>query len=222
MTIQSSLSGQSRVNILSSGGSHFTALFSANAGGDFNASGDINVQAHAHGLTQQTADATVNIFAHNNISLHNLTVTALATENGFGGSSAQAAANLLLEAHSGNLGATGNIVDHAFAAAAGTDQATANAQANILAFNNIDIGGNLAVTASANDLRSLATSANAVANLQVDASHGHVNVGGDIDVSAIAHSSGGTTSAMAATLPSAELTTKPSRDGVTRSGSRKK
>src|SRR4029077_19018876 len=107
--------------------------------------------------------------------------------------SAQAVANLQLEAQSGNLNVTGNVVDHAFASAAGTSQATANAQANIFALNNFDIGGNLAVTASANDLRSLATSANAVANLQVDANHGHVNVGGDIDVSAIAHSGGTST-----------------------------
>src|SRR6266481_462722 len=187
------------VNILSSGGNNLplTALFSAHAGGNFTAVGDINVQAHAHGLTQQTADATVNIFAHNNISLHNLTVTALATENGLGGSSAQAVANLQLQAQSGNLNVTGNVVDHAFASAAGTDQATANAQANILAFNNIDIGGNLAVTAAANELNHSGSGVNASANLQVDATHGHVNVGGDIDVSAIAHSSGGTTSASA-------------------------
>src|SRR4029077_3907260 len=100
------------VSILSSGGSHLTALFSAHAGHSFHALGDINVRARAHGLTQQSASATVDIFANNNINLHNLTVTALATENGLGSGSAQAVANLQLEAHSGNLGVTGNVVDH--------------------------------------------------------------------------------------------------------------
>ena len=68
----------------------------------------------------------------------------------------------------------------------GTPEEITNAQANILAFNNIDIGGNLAVTAAANELNHSGSGVNASANLQVDATHGHVNVGGDIDVSAIA------------------------------------
>ena len=97
------------VQVKSSGGSVFTAKFSASAGHNFIASGDISVQAVAHGDRPKQASATANIFAHNNIVLHNVTVQALANQvSDTHSSDAHAFANLQLHA-SENIDVAGGI-----------------------------------------------------------------------------------------------------------------
>src|SRR4029077_19040675 len=74
----------------------------------------------------------------------------------------------------------------------------ANAQANILANTDINIGGNVDVMANARQLGAggIDSWASANANLQMDAVTGHVNVNGDIMVEAFAQQ-GGTSHASA-------------------------
>src|SRR4029077_778590 len=64
------------------------------------------------------------------------------------------------------------------------------AQANIQAHTDININGNVEVTASANNLGSDVTGAFACANLQMDAVTGQVSVNHSIDVQAFALDSG--------------------------------
>src|SRR4029077_17940866 len=95
----------------------------ADPGHNFIASGDISVQAVAHGVTAQTASATANIFAHNNIVLHNVTVQALANQvSDTHSSDAHAFANLQLHA-SENIDVTGGIQENAVASDFGNGDA---------------------------------------------------------------------------------------------------
>ena len=71
-----------KITVKSSGNSHFTANFTANAGNNFNASGLIDVEAVANGVGAQTADAEIHITAGNAIVLHGLKDIASAFEAG--------------------------------------------------------------------------------------------------------------------------------------------
>ena len=73
------------VTIDASGSGGQTALFLANAGGKFDAAGPIDVQAVAKGTGAQTANAQIDITAHDTLTLHGLKAFASASEQGGGG-----------------------------------------------------------------------------------------------------------------------------------------
>src|SRR4029077_17505633 len=139
--------------------------------GHVNVGGDIMVEAFAQqgGTSYASANAWANIQANTDININgNVEVTASANNLGSDVTGAFACANLQLDALTGNVTVNHDINVSAFARSSGIGGAAANAEANILAVNNIDTGGNLAVTAAANELNHSGSGANALANLQVD------------------------------------------------------
>ena len=190
------------VQVKSSGGSVFTAKFSASAGHSFFASGDINVHAIAHGSSQERAVASANILARNDVHLHNILVSASAVQNSvLQDQNAAAVANLQIDASHGNIFANGNIVVQAFGLDHGSSalnaRARGNALANLHASEDIDIAGCVEVSATAIEDNVDGNNARSLASLFIIASHSHVSVSGDIDVTAIARDAGATAHANA-------------------------
>jgi hypothetical protein len=178
------------VQILSTGDGSMHALFSANAGHNFAASGDINVTAVAHGSGTQHATASVNILAHNNIGLRNVSLTANAGQTTVDGDGANAFANLQIDAQQGSVDIAGGVTAAARSRSSGTDSALANALVNVFANTDLTINGNVAVTANAVHLGTRSSSAIANANLQLQANTGNIHLLHGINVSAYAEQHG--------------------------------
>jgi len=162
-------------------------------GGNIVVNHDIDVQALAHsdGTGEATANAVANIFANNNITINgNVEVEAFANNPNANASSATACANLQMDASHGALKVNHDVIVKGTATSGGTSDVRANVRANLFANTDIVIGGNVEVTANGQQFAAKGSDATGCANLQIDASHGSVNVGGNIDVAAIAHSSG--------------------------------
>ena len=179
-----------KIQIKSSGSGNLNAFFSANAGHDFTAIGDINVTAIAHGSGIQHATASVNILADNNVTLRNVAVTANASQSTLNGDGANAFANLQIEAHHGSVNILGGVTAAAVSRSSGTDSALANALVNVFANTDLTINGNVAVTANALHLGTRSSSAIANANLQLQANTGNIQLNHGINVSAYAEQHG--------------------------------
>ena len=165
--------------------------------GIVNVAGDVTVNALAKdmGTGSAHANAFAGIDAEGSVLIHgNVGVNASAEQLNTGGSSARACANLQMSASFNYVNVNGDVGAHANALASGTESAHANTRVNILGWNGIDITGNVAALASANQHGTGGSSAHACANLQLVAGSSvhvaDVNVNGDVTGSANAFSRG--------------------------------
>ncbi len=175
------------VTILSSGGSVQHALFSADAGHDFIASGNIAINAHASG-PQPSAGATVNIFAAHNAAISgDLSVTAKAASSGTGDVSAIAKAQVVGRSVSLERG-----VD----ITASANQPHGNGHVDALASlvlgvsaigGSVQVNSGVRVTALGEGHASDSVTANALANIQ---SFGNLTISGGVDIAASANDLG--------------------------------
>ena len=164
------------VTMKASGSGNQTALFSANAGGNFTAAGPIDVEAVAKGAGAQTANAQIDITAHDTLTLHGLKVFASASEQGGGGNlAALAGADLTARV----LNDQGNA--SAQAVMGGHSGLRFNALANLTvdATDALRISGRTMVAASG-DIHSVSF---AKANALADLNGGDINIG-ELDVQA--------------------------------------
>jgi len=158
------------VSIKSSGSGNEVAVFQANAAGNFSASGLIDVEAVAKGVSAQLADADINISAGNALTLHGIKSLASASEHGGGGNvAALADANLKAKAinDQGNASVTAAMGGHSGL----TFDATANFKAN--ATNSLRISGRTLAAATANLFSVSFENVNALASLHA----GHLDLG---------------------------------------------
>ena len=164
------------VTMKASGSGNQTALFSANAAGNFTAAGLIDVEAVAKGAGAQTANAQIDITAHDTLTLHGLKAFASASEQGGGGNlAALAGADLTARV----LNDQGNA--SAQAVMGGHSGLRFNALANLTvdATNALRISGRTMVAASG-DIHSVSF---AKANALADLNGGDINIG-ELDVQA--------------------------------------
>jgi hypothetical protein len=164
------------VTIDASGAGSQTALFLANAGGDFAATGVIDVEAVAKGPGAQTANAQIDITAHDTLTLHGLRAFASASEQGGGGNlAALAGADLTARVvnDQGNASAQAVMGGHSGL------RFNALADLTVDATNAIRISGRTLVAATG-DIHSVSfANANALASLD----GGHINIA-ELDVQA--------------------------------------
>ena len=164
------------VTVDASGSGSQTALFLANAGGDFAATGLIDVEAVAKGPGAQTANAQIDITAHDTLTLHGLRAFASASEQGGGGNlAALAGADLTARVvnDQGNASAQAVMGGHSGL------RFNALADLTVDATNAIRISGRTLVAATG-DIHSVSfANANALADLD----GGHINIA-ELDVQA--------------------------------------
>ena len=164
------------VTIDASGAGSQTALFLANAGGDFAATGVIDVEAVAKGPGAQTANAQIDITAHDTLTLRGLRAFASASEQGGGGNlAALAGADLTARVvnDQGNASAQAVMGGHSGL------RFNALADLTVDATNAIRISGRTLVAATG-DIHSVSfANANALASLD----GGHINIA-ELDVQA--------------------------------------
>ena len=166
--------------------------------GHVNVTQDVTVGALAK-QRNSSADATASALINANTLVMingNVTVTATASGENVNAANDFAYANLLLDAAAGDVVVNHGIEVSAAAHGFGTGlssnaNATAEATANIVG-NNINVAGNVIVTANAvqSGDHDASSGANALANLLMNAATGHVNVGGDVVASAFARQMG--------------------------------
>jgi hypothetical protein len=173
-----------------------TAVFSANAGGDFSASGLIDVVAAAQGKGTQQASAGIHITAGNLLTLHGLTDLASVQSRG-PGANLTAIADVGLAGHdvtdSGNMTILASLAGHAGQAVAG------DADLILQAASNLTIDGNLTLLAAASFAKAGSVLAHGTANIGA----GHMTVNGAIVVAASALNAGkgGANGAVGGRLP---------------------
>ena len=141
----------------------------ANAGGNFTAAGPIDVEAVAKGAGAQTANAQIDITAHDTLTLHGLKAFASASEQGGGGNlAALAGADLTARV----LNDQGNASVQAVMGGHSGLRFNALADLSVDATNAIRISGRTMVAASGNIHSVSFAKANALADLN----------GGDINI----------------------------------------
>ena len=164
------------VTIKSSGAGDLHALFSANAGGNFSATGPVDVEVVAKGVGAQTANAQIDITAHDTLTLNGLRAFASASEQGGGGNlAALAGADLTARVvnDQGNASAQAVMGGHSGL------RFNALADLTVDATNAIRISGRTLVAATG-DIHSVSfANANALASLD----GGHINIA-ELDVQA--------------------------------------
>ncbi|MGH6684024.1 MAG: hypothetical protein ACRECA_08920, partial [Pseudolabrys sp.] len=153
---------------------------------------DVEAFAHSHGSGSAMASALANIRASNNLLINgNVEVVGSATNPASGATDVTGLATLRLNAVNGGLTINHSVTVRASASGGGSSSvAFASAVAKLIGNTNVNVGGDVEVDADALLLNSHGDGANANASLLIHAVTGHASVGGNIDVKAIARSSG--------------------------------